>query len=208
MARAQPDTVLVDLCLDVAVGRAAHAETDRAAGTVTGQADHTHVVGEVLTTELCAEANLMSFFEQLGLEVEVAEGAAGLVARRWQVVEIVDRAELHGQQVLLCRCAANDEADVVRRTSGCAEALHLLHEERQQCALVLNRSLGHRVEIGLVGRATAFGNHHKAVLSTLGSLDVDLCGQVALGVHLFVHGQGRILRVAQIVLSIRVVHTA
>ena len=41
----QPDTVLVDLSLDVAVGRAAYTHTDRAACTVTRQTDYAVVQG-------------------------------------------------------------------------------------------------------------------------------------------------------------------
>ncbi len=94
---------------------------------------------------------------------------------------------------------------MVRRTSGRTEALHLLHEEWQQCALILNRGLGHRIEIGLVGRATALRHHHEAVFLALGSLDVDLSRQVALGVHFLIHRERRILRVAQVILRIGVV---
>ena len=87
-----------------------------------------------------------------------------------------------------------------------AEALHLLYEEGNECSLVLNGGLGHGIEVGLVGRAAALGNHHEAVLSTFGGLDVDLSGQVAAGVHLVVHVEWSVLRVAQIVLCKGVIH--
>ena len=97
---------------------------------------------------------------------------------------------------------------MVRRTSRCAEALHLLNEERQQCALVLDSSLGHRIEICLVGRATALSHHYKTILVALYSLDVNLCREVAACVHLVVHVERSVLRVAQVVLCESVVNTA
>ena len=93
--------------------------------------------------------------------------------------------------------------------AGCgAEALHLLYQEGKQRALVLDGSLGHRIEIGLVGRATAFGHHDEVVLGSLCSLNIDLCREVATGVHLVVHRQRSILRVAQVLLGVGVEHTA
>ena len=97
---------------------------------------------------------------------------------------------------------------MVRRASRCAEALHLFNEERQQCALILYSSLGHRIEICLVGRATALSHHYKTILVALYSLDVNLCREVAACVHLVVHIERSILRVAQVVLCVGVVDTA
>ena len=96
---------------------------------------------------------------------------------------------------------------MVWRTCSCTQTLHLLYEEWDECTLVLDGSLGHWVEVGLVGRATTLGYHHELILSTLGSLDINLSRQVATGVHLVVHVQRRVLRVAQVVLSEGVEHT-
>ena len=93
--------------------------------------------------------------------------------------------------------------------AGCrAQALHLLHEEGDECALVLDGGLGHRVEISLVGRAAALGDHDEAVFCAFTSFDVNLCGQVAARIHLVVHVQGCVLRVAQVVLGEGVEDTA
>ena len=89
---------------------------------------------------------------------------------------------------------------MIRRTSGRTEALHLLHEERDECALILNRGFGHRIEIGLIGATTTLGHHHEAILIAFASLDINLGGQVATGVHLVVHIQRSVLRIAQIIL--------
>ena len=47
-----------DLAERLAVGRARHRERDRARRAVTRQADHAHVVAEVLAAELRADAEL------------------------------------------------------------------------------------------------------------------------------------------------------
>ena len=193
-------TVLCDLSLDIAVGRAAYAHTDGAACAVTRQTYHTDVVCQILATKLCTETYLMSLFKQFVLKVDIAECATCLVACGRQTVIILDACQLHGKQVLLGRCTTDNESDVIRRTSCCAQALHLLNEERQQCALVLNSSLGHGIEVCFVGRATTLSNHHETILITLSSLNINLCGQIATGVHLVVHIERSVLRVTQIVL--------
>ena len=203
----KPDTVLVDFCLYVSVGRAAHTHTDRTACSVAWQADNSDVVGKMLASELCSESNLVCFLQQLVLKVDVTERPSRLVACGRQVVIVLDACELHREQVLLCRCATNYEGYVVGRTCSRSERLHLLYEERQQCALVLYGSLCHGIEVGLVGRSTTLCHHDEPVLSSLHCLYINLGWQVAAGVHLIVHVEGSILRVAQVVLSIRVVDT-
>ena len=84
--------------------------------------------------------------------------------------------------------------------------LHLLHEEWEQGALVLDGRLCHGVEVGLVGRAATLRHHHEAVFSTFRRLDVNLCGEVALRVHLVVHVQRSVLGVAEIILREGVEH--
>ena len=115
------------------------------------------------------------------------------------------RGELHGEEVLLGRCATDDEGDMVGRTSGGAECLHLLHHEGHQRVGVEQR-LGLLVEVGLVGRAATLGHAEEVILHALGSLDVDLCGEVATGVHLVVHVERSVLRVAQVLLGIGLVN--
>ena len=62
-----PDAVAVDFALDVAVGRAAHAETYGAGGAVAGKTDDADVVGKVFSAELGAESDVARLFEQAGL---------------------------------------------------------------------------------------------------------------------------------------------
>ena len=204
----QPDTVTVYLGLDVAVGRAAHTHADGAGGSMTGQTHHTDVVGKGLAAKLGAKSYLLGFLEQFLLQVDVAEGTSGLITGGGQTVVILDTGQFYGEQVLLGRCTADDEGDMVGRTGCGTQTLHLLHQEGQQGAFVLDGGLGHGVEVGLVGRSAAFGYHHKAVFGSLAGLDVDLCRKVAAGVHLVVHVEGSILRVTQIVVHEGVVYTA
>lgn len=63
------------------------------------------------------------------------------------------------------------------------------------------------VEISLVGRATTLGYAEELVLHTFRSFDVNLCGKVALRIHLIVHGEGSILRIAQVLFGISLVNT-
>ena len=147
----QPDTIGIDLGLDVTVSRARDTHTDRTTCTVTRQTDHTDVVGQILATELSTEADLVGLFQQFLLKVDVTEGTTCLITCGGQTIVILDRGELHGEQVLLGRGTTNHEGDVVRRTSGRTQRLHLLYEERNQGSLVLDGSLRHRVEVGLVG---------------------------------------------------------
>ena len=96
---------------------------------------------------------------------------------------------------------------MIRRTCCCTQMLHLLYQEWQQSAFVLNGCFGHWVEVGLVSRTTTFGNHYETVFSTFNSLDINLCREVTLGVYLVIHVQRSILRITQVVLCISVEHT-
>ena len=168
------------------------------------QADDAHVVGEIFAAELRAESDLVRLFQHLLLQFHVAERASRGVARGGQVVVVVGGGELHGQQVLLCRGAADDEGNVVGGASRRAEALHLLYHERHQRGGVQD-GLGLLVQVSLVGRAASLGNAEETVFHTFRSLDVNLCGEVALGVHLLIHAQRGVLAVAQVLLRISLV---
>ena len=201
-----PDTVLVNFTFDITVGRARHAQTYRTRRTVTRQTDDTHIVCEVLAAELCTETDLMRLFQNLLFEFHVAECAPRGITRGRQVVIIMSRSQLHGEQVLFGRCAADNECDMIRRTSSRTEALHLLNHERYQSSWIED---GFRllIQISLIGRPTAFGHAQETVLHSFGGFDVDLCREVALGVHLFVHAQRGILAVTQVFFGISLIDT-
>ena len=72
-----------DLAERLAVGGTRHADADRQRRAMTRQADHPHVMAEVLSAELRADAELLGELEDLRLEREVAESAP--VGRRRSV---------------------------------------------------------------------------------------------------------------------------
>ena len=166
----------------------------------------TRVVGEVFPAELGAETDVVCLFKNALFEFDIAESAPCLVARGGQVIVIVRRGELHGEQVLLGRSSTDDERDMIRRTSGRAERLHLLDHKGNECVRV-EQGFCLLVEVGFVGRATTLRDAEETVLHTFGSLDVDLGGQVALRVHLVVHRERSVLRVAQIFFGVGFIDT-
>ena len=203
-----PYAIAVDLALDVSVSRAAYTQTYRAAGTVTRQTNYSYVVSHILATELCTKTDLICLLQQAFLQFYIAESTTCLVARSGQSVIVVRRCQLNRQQVLLRTRTANNESNMIRRTSSCTQALHLLNEEGNKCTFVLDAGFGLLVEISFVCRTAALGHAQELVLHALRCLDINLCRQVALGIHLVEHIQRSILAVAQVALSIGVEHTA
>ena len=202
-----PYTVLVDFALDITVSRAAYAQTNRTAGAVTRQANHAHIMSHILTTELCAETDLICLLQQLFLELDIAESTTGSVTRRWQTVVVMRRSEFNRQQVLLGTRTTNHNRDMIRRTSCCTEALHLLHKERNQRTRILNTCFRLLIQVCLIGTSATFRYAQETILITMRCLDIYLCRQIALRIHLVVHIQRSILTVTQIALRIGVIHT-
>ena len=120
-----PDAVLVDLALDVPVCGAAYAESDRTACTVARKPDDAHIMGIILAAELCAKADLVGCLKHLLLQLHIPECAAGLISGGRQGVIIMGGCELDSQKVLFCRCAADDECNMIRRAGCSPERLHL-----------------------------------------------------------------------------------
>ena len=196
-----PDAVLVDLGLGVAVGGTRDGEADRARGSVPREADDAYVEGEPLAAELRADAELMRDLEELGFERGVAEGAAMFVARGRERVVIMGRGQLDGLHGRLGGGAADDEREVIRRARGGAERLHLLGQELDE-GLRIQDGLGLLVEVALVGRTAALGDEEELELGTLDGGEVDLRGEVRAGVLLGVEVERRELRVAEVVLRV------
>ena len=171
------------------------------------QTDDADVVSQMFAAKLCSKSNPMGLNEELLLKINIAESTPCLITGSGQVVVILNRSELHREQILLCRGASDDESDVVWRTSSGAQCLHLLHKERQQCAFILNGSLCHWIEVGFVCRATTLCHHHKAILHAVCCLDVNLCRKVTASVYLVIHIQRRILRIAQVVFSVCIIYS-
>ena len=160
---------------------------------MTRQTNYADVVSQVFSTELCTQANFVCFVQQLLFKVNVAEGTSCFVASSGQVVVVLNRGQLNSEQILFSTCATNNKCNVVGRTSGSTQALHLFNQEGEQSTLILNSSLGHGVEVSFVSRATTFGHHYKAIFIAFNSFNVNLSRQVATCVHLVVHVERCIL---------------
>ncbi len=78
----EKDSLGRDLAEGLAVGRARHRERDGARRAVPGQPDDAHVVTEVLSPELCPDAERLCEREHLPFELTVPKAAAELVAGR------------------------------------------------------------------------------------------------------------------------------
>ena len=174
---------------------------------MTRQTNDTHVVRHVLTAELRSQTDLIRLLQQPFLQLYIAERTAGLVARRRQTVVVMRARQLNRQQVLLRTRTANDDRDMIRWTRCGTEALHLLHQERDQRTRVLDTRFRLLIQIGLVRTTATFGHAQKTVLISFRSLEVDLCRQVTFGVHLVVHVQRCVLAVTQVALGIGIIHT-
>ncbi len=92
---------------------------------------------------------------------------------------------------------------MVRRAGGRAEGFHLGRQKIDEGVRV-EHGLGFLIKVRLVGRAAALGDKQKFVGISRNGIQVDLRRQVASGVLLVVHGEGRILRVPQARLGIGV----
>jgi hypothetical protein len=160
----QVNAVGGDLAQHLPVGGARHPQAHRARGAVAGQADHPHVVGEVLAAELRADAGLPAELEHLGLQLDVAEGAAVLVAGGGQAVEVAGAGELDRLQGELRRHAAHHQRQVVGRAGRGAQRADLVGHELQQ-RVGVQEGLGLLVEVRLVGRAAALGQEEELVLA-------------------------------------------
>ena len=201
-----PDTVAVDLRLDITVGRAADAHTYGARSAMTRHTDHTDIVGEILTAELSSESYIVGGVEEFLLEFDISESVAILIALSGEIVVILHRSLLDSGEVGFGRSTADDESDMIGRTSGSAESLHLLDKERHE-SLLIKDSLSLLIEISLIGRAATLSHEEELILIALGGMDFDLRREVATGVHLIIHIEGSVLRIAEIILSISLIYT-
>ena len=164
---------------------------------MSGQTDNADIVRHVLAAELGAQANLADLFPHLFLKGHIAEGAAGLVTCGGEGIVIVSGSQLHGKKVLFRAGAANHKCNMVRRAGSGAKGLDFLYHERHK-GVRIKDCLGHLVQVALICRSAAFHNAEELILHAFFRVDVYLCGQVALGIDLLVHVQGRVLTVTEI----------
>ncbi|MNS78425.1 hypothetical protein D3C72_1120410 [compost metagenome] len=200
-----PDTVAVDLRFDVAIRRTGDAHSDRARRTVARQTNDADVVGEIFAAELRAEAQVLRFDQQFLFKLNVAERLTVFVPFRRQTVIVFRGRQFDGFQGTFRRGAADDKRNVIRRTGSRAERAHLLDQIVFQLARREQR-FGFLIQIGFVGRTATFGDAQEFVLVAVDAVEVNLRWQVGARIHLFVHIQRRILRIAQVIFDVGVIH--
>ena len=110
----EEDAFLRDLALDLSIGGARNAHSDRTTRAVARQSDHAYVVTEILPTELRSDADFACQLQDLFFEFDVAERAAMRVARCRQVVEVATTRELDGLEGHLRGRAPDHDRQVIR----------------------------------------------------------------------------------------------
>ena len=190
----------------LAVGRAAHRDPHRVGGPVAGQADHPHVVAEVLAPELGPDPELAGQLQHPLLPGQVPEAVpGGGVAPGGQRVQVAGRGQLGRLEVVLGRGAPHHQGQVVGRAGGGAQQPQGLVQEVDQ-RLLVEQGLGLLVQERLVGRAPALGHVEQLVDRARLGVDLHLGGQVVAGVDLGEHVEGGELGVAQARRAVGVEH--
>ena len=59
------------------------------------QTDHTHVMGKILATELRSYACISTEFINFLLQIAIAEGAAQLIPRGGQIIQVMATGQFH-----------------------------------------------------------------------------------------------------------------
>ena len=166
-----------------------------------GEADDADIEGEVFSAKLGADADLAGDSEEFFFQLEIAEGLAVFVALGGEVVVIFGGGEFDGFQAGLGGSAADDESEVVGRAGGGAEGTHFFDAEFSE-ALGVEEGFRFLIEEGLVGGAASLVDEEEIVFVSGGGVELDLGGEVILGVDLLIHGKGGDLRVAEVFLGV------
>lgn len=136
--------------LDLSISRAGNAQTHGQRTGMARQADHPHVMAEIFSQELRAEAHAAGAREHRAFELEVAKRPARRVAGSGQIIERARRGELDRFQALLGRKPSDHDREVVGRAGGRAEGADFLVQKSEQ-PLRLQQSLGFLEKKSLVG---------------------------------------------------------
>eukprot|EP00760_Papus_ankaliazontas_P009754 PhM_4_TR14128/c0_g1_i2/m.90838 len=188
---------------NLAIGAAADTQTNRARRAVPGQTDDADLMGEILSTELRADATAAGDFEHFFLPLHIAERVTCLsITGAWKVVEEAAARELDRLQCLFRALTSDNHGNVVRRARGGAEVRHLLCQELNE-ALWVEHRFCFLVQKALVGAATTLGDEHQLVLVPLRGHNINLRGQIVLRVDFFEHVHGGHLGVAIVVRLVR-----
>ena len=154
-------------------------------------------MAEVTTPELRPDAQFTTHFQHLCLHLQIAEGLPVLVALLRQRVEVAGAGQLRHFEGVLGRGAADDDGQMIGRTSSGAEHAHLLIDEAAQ-TLGVEQRLGFLKQITFIGRAAPLGYEHQLVGLAFVGENFDLRRQVGTRVLFLEHVQGCHLTVAQI----------
>lgn len=168
-------------------------------------ADDTHVVAELLATELSADPQVLRDLVHLLFRFQAPECAPEFVPRLRQIVQLPRGSQFVHLQVVFRRWTADDNAQMVRRARTRAQQLHLFFNESHQ-TLFVEQCFSLLEQECLVGTPAALGDEDHVVLPALHGLGLELPGQVGLGVQLLVHVDGCHLRIPQVGVGLRVVH--
>ena len=94
---------------------------------MSGKPYNSHIVSEILASELGSETYLARLLQEFLLQFHVTESPSGLVTAGGQGVIVVGRSELDCEKILLGRSAADYDGDMVGRAGGRAQSLHLFN---------------------------------------------------------------------------------
>ncbi|VTR70310.1 conserved hypothetical protein [Desulfosarcina cetonica] len=196
-----------NLGLDVTIGAATDADADGTGSAVARQAHDPDIMTEVFPAELGPDAQLLGPHQQGFFHFQITETMAALATRDGQAVQVAGRGELDGLEVELRRGSAHHHGEVVGRAGRRTQGFHLGGQKIHERARIEDR-LGFLIQVGLVGRAAALGDKKKFVGIARRGIDLHLGRQVASGVLLVVHGERRILGIAQVALGVGVEHAS
>jgi len=113
----QKDTVLRNLCLDIPVCTATHANTYGARGRMARKTDHPHIVDEIFPAKLCPDSAFAADPGDFLFPFQIPESLTPFISFGRKMVQITGRCFLNSSKVRFRRSTANDNGQMIRRTS-------------------------------------------------------------------------------------------
>ena len=169
------------------------------------QTYYAYIQAEILSAELGTDIKIPGHFQQPVFKLQIPKGMAVFISPGWQTVKVPGRSQLDGFEVELGRSPADHKCQMIGRAGCCAQCFHLALHIIQQFIRRQN-SFGFLIQKGLVRRSAAFGQEQEVISAAFDRIQLDLGRQVAAGIPFFKHGQGGILRIPQIGISISIKH--
>mmetsp|Transcript_102013 Transcript_102013/g.197491 ORF Transcript_102013/g.197491 Transcript_102013/m.197491 type:complete len:267 (-) Transcript_102013:333-1133(-) len=168
------------------------------------QSSNPDVVHKVLAPELGAYTQVSAKLCDLSLPFQVADSTTGCITLARQRVVLPACQELDGLHRHVWAQTADDDREMIRRTSSRAKSRDLLLHEVDERFLV-EETLGLLQELRLIGAAASLGDKQKFVFGTVARRDVDLSWQIVPRVRLLEHAIWRHLRITQIAADVCVI---